>query len=331
MVADDEAVSACLHDGVPDCAAAETLLHVIDDAKAHQGKTLIAYINRAINLLIRPAPGAWVGALEVFTFADGDCKAYSIAKFFSLREAGVPAERLRLVIVRNRRRSENHMVVAANVQDAWFILDNATMILATGSENAPRYIPSSSSRTASRGSLRLIDCSFCFLFGGVVVVGGALPVGIDREWPPAGLKPSLRPALPRDAMGATVIRSSGRSRCGGQCHSWSCGLCLPSSWTWPASAVPSSGRASSPSQVKVHVRPPRPRPRSRRRSRRPTDQSTMWKPRLMHATIGRVGVPVAFAPQLDDRIDAVVHARMCSARLLQHLANALSDHPAKTC
>jgi hypothetical protein len=24
MVADDEAVSACLHDGVPDCAAAET-------------------------------------------------------------------------------------------------------------------------------------------------------------------------------------------------------------------------------------------------------------------------------------------------------------------
>ena len=32
----------CLHDGVPDCAAAETLLHVIDNAKAHQGKALIA-------------------------------------------------------------------------------------------------------------------------------------------------------------------------------------------------------------------------------------------------------------------------------------------------
>jgi len=140
MVADDEAVTACLHDGVPDCAAAETLLHVIEDAKAHQGKALIAYINRAINLLIRPAPGAWVGALEVFTFADGDCKAYSIAKFFALREAGLPAERLRLVIVRNRRRSEDHMVVAANVEDAWFILDNATMILATDSENTARAV-----------------------------------------------------------------------------------------------------------------------------------------------------------------------------------------------
>jgi hypothetical protein len=33
------------------------------------------------------------------------------------------------------------MVVAANVEDAWFILDNATMILATDSENAARYIP----------------------------------------------------------------------------------------------------------------------------------------------------------------------------------------------
>jgi hypothetical protein len=34
MVADDEAVSARLHDGVPDCAAAEMLLRIINDAKA---------------------------------------------------------------------------------------------------------------------------------------------------------------------------------------------------------------------------------------------------------------------------------------------------------
>jgi len=141
MVADDEAVSACLHDGVPDCAAAETLLRIINDAKAHQGKALIGHVNRAINLLIRPAPGAWVGALETLTFADGDCKDYSIAKFFALREAGVPPERLRLVIVRNRRRLENHMVVAAYDEDAWFILDNATMILATDSEDTTRYLP----------------------------------------------------------------------------------------------------------------------------------------------------------------------------------------------
>jgi hypothetical protein len=32
------------------------------------------------------------------------------------------------------------MVVAANVEEAWFILDNATMILATDSEDAARYL-----------------------------------------------------------------------------------------------------------------------------------------------------------------------------------------------
>jgi hypothetical protein len=33
------------------------------------------------------------------------------------------------------------MVVAAFDEDAWFILDNATMVLATDSEDAARYIP----------------------------------------------------------------------------------------------------------------------------------------------------------------------------------------------
>jgi predicted transglutaminase-like cysteine proteinase len=121
--------------------AAATLLRIIGDAKAHRGKALIAHINHAINLLIRPAPGAWVGALEVLTFADGDCKDYSIAKFFALREAGLPPERLRLVIVRNPRRLDDHMVVAAYDEGTWFILDNATMVLATDKQDATRYIP----------------------------------------------------------------------------------------------------------------------------------------------------------------------------------------------
>ena len=89
----------CLADGVPDCAAAATLLDIVTEAKRYQGKALIAHINRAVNLVIRPTPGAWVGAREVLTFADGDCKDYSIAKHFALHEAGGPPERVRLVIV----------------------------------------------------------------------------------------------------------------------------------------------------------------------------------------------------------------------------------------
>jgi predicted transglutaminase-like cysteine proteinase len=119
--------------------AAATLLDIVTEAKRYHGKALIAHINRAINLLIRPTPGAWVGALEVLRFADGDCN--SIAKFFALHEAGVPPERVRLVIVRNHRRSEDHMVVAVYDEGALFILDNATMIVATDTEDATHYTP----------------------------------------------------------------------------------------------------------------------------------------------------------------------------------------------
>ena len=126
---------------MPDCAAAATLLDIVTEAKRYQGKALIAHINRAINLLIRPTPGAWVGALEVLTFADGDCKDYSIAKFFAPHEAVVSPERVRLVIVRNHRRSGDHMVVAVYDEDAWFILDNATMIVATDTEYATPDTP----------------------------------------------------------------------------------------------------------------------------------------------------------------------------------------------
>jgi len=42
---------------VPDCAAAATLLDIVTEAKRYQGNALIAHINRAINLLIRPTRG----------------------------------------------------------------------------------------------------------------------------------------------------------------------------------------------------------------------------------------------------------------------------------
>ena len=40
LVVDDEAVSACLRDGVPDCAPVATLLQIIGEAKAHRGEAL---------------------------------------------------------------------------------------------------------------------------------------------------------------------------------------------------------------------------------------------------------------------------------------------------
>ena len=55
-------------------------------------------------------------------------------KYAGAQELGIPADDVRLVIVHNRRRSEDHMVVAVYQDGGWFILDNLTNVLARDSE-----------------------------------------------------------------------------------------------------------------------------------------------------------------------------------------------------
>ena len=121
--------------GVGKCpAAAERFLAVIDRAADEEGWTRIAEINRAINLDIRPvsditqygAADLWPTPLMAFASNAGDCKDYALAKYVALGELGVPAEDLRLVIVRIRGVNEVHAVVAVRFDGRWLILDNRT-------------------------------------------------------------------------------------------------------------------------------------------------------------------------------------------------------------
>ena len=80
----------------------------------------------------------WLSPLEAIN-GGGDCKAYSVSKYFALVEAGVAADHLRLVIVHARGQSGNHMVLAALWQDHWFILDNLTLMLVL--DEASEYVP----------------------------------------------------------------------------------------------------------------------------------------------------------------------------------------------
>ena len=82
-----------------------------------------------INLMIKPAPGKWTGPLEAITMRHGDCKYYSFAKYAGAQELGISADQVRLVIVHNRRHSEDHMVTAVHQDGEWFILDNLTNLV----------------------------------------------------------------------------------------------------------------------------------------------------------------------------------------------------------
>ena len=59
-----------------------------------------------------------------FLARSGQCQDYAIAKFMALRAAGVPNERLRLVVLRDTRRGEDHAVLVAYVDGKALILDN---------------------------------------------------------------------------------------------------------------------------------------------------------------------------------------------------------------
>jgi predicted transglutaminase-like cysteine proteinase len=137
---DDEAVQLALCDGDRDrCVspAALRLLAIVDNARARDGRARLGEINRAINLAIRPMSDlaqygeidVWTSPLVTFAHGAGDCEDYAIAKFVALRLAGVAASDLRIVIMRDTIRGEDHAVAAARLDGHWLTLDNRRMAM----------------------------------------------------------------------------------------------------------------------------------------------------------------------------------------------------------
>jgi predicted transglutaminase-like cysteine proteinase len=123
--------SQCTHQ------AALELLAIVDDAAGLRGRSQLGHINRAINLAIRPvsdmaAHGSidvWSSPLETLANHSGDCEDYAILKLAALLEAGISPENLRLVIVRDTLRSEDHAIVVARLDGQWLAMDNRNLAI----------------------------------------------------------------------------------------------------------------------------------------------------------------------------------------------------------
>ena len=127
---DDERVQLALCDGDRErCVspAALRFLAIVDNAKAREGRARLGEINRAINLAIHPMSDlaqygeidVWSSPLLTFTTGSGDCEDYAIAKFVALHQAGIPPEDLRIVIMHDTIRGEDHAVAAARLDGHW--------------------------------------------------------------------------------------------------------------------------------------------------------------------------------------------------------------------
>ena len=137
---DDEMVQLALCEGDPNgcvSSAALQFLAIVDAAKAREGRARLGEINRAINLAIRPMGDqaqyglvdVWASPLAALARGAGDCEDYAIAKFVALRRAGVSPDDLRIVIMRDTIRGEDHAVAAARLDGRWLTLDNRRMAM----------------------------------------------------------------------------------------------------------------------------------------------------------------------------------------------------------
>jgi predicted transglutaminase-like cysteine proteinase len=137
---DDEMVQLALCEGDRDgCVsqAALKFLDIVDAARSREGRARLGEINRAINLAIRPISDiaqhgqidVWTSPLATLARGGGDCEDYAIAKFVALRRAGLAPDDLRIVVLRDTIRSEDHAVAAVRLDERWLMLDNRRMAM----------------------------------------------------------------------------------------------------------------------------------------------------------------------------------------------------------
>ncbi|WP_421356718.1 cysteine protease LapG [Pseudocitrobacter faecalis] len=65
----------------------------------------------------------WATPIELLRKGAGDCEDYALAKYFTLREMGVPASQLRITYVKALQLNQAHMVLA------WYATPDATPLI----------------------------------------------------------------------------------------------------------------------------------------------------------------------------------------------------------
>jgi predicted transglutaminase-like cysteine proteinase len=117
-------------------------LALLDEVRNKAGHERLDTVNRMVNSAIRytsdltqhGVADLWSAPLATFASGRGDCEDYAIAKYVLLREAGLAAEDLRLLLVRDTSIRQDHAVLAVREGGRWLILDNRWTVVPESSE-----------------------------------------------------------------------------------------------------------------------------------------------------------------------------------------------------
>jgi predicted transglutaminase-like cysteine proteinase len=165
-----------VHEACP--AVAQSLLNIIAEGTDRSGIARVGLINRAVDLAITPTSDEaqwgvadhWSAPFETLQTHRGDCEDYAIVKYAALLQAGLYRDDVKIVLLRNLLRKEDHAAVAARVDGHWLILDNRNLELvhdtkmvgsipkfALDEDGAWRFVPSNPSALASALASSFMD------------------------------------------------------------------------------------------------------------------------------------------------------------------------------
>lgn len=130
---DREVISHCRF-SIETCSdpAARRFIAIVDEGAGYEGRARIAHINRAANLAIRyrvENSEAWTSPLTALAAGTGDCKQFAVLKYAALKESGIAADRLHILIVEDKARHAAHAVVAVRDGTQWLVLNNRNSTL----------------------------------------------------------------------------------------------------------------------------------------------------------------------------------------------------------
>lgn len=81
----------------------------------------------------------WAAPVE-FLRNSGDCEDYAIVKYYALKQLGIPAENMRIVVLMDTIRGLGHAILAVYVNDNAYVLDNLSDVIMSH-ERYSHYVP----------------------------------------------------------------------------------------------------------------------------------------------------------------------------------------------
>jgi predicted transglutaminase-like cysteine proteinase len=156
LAEEEPILKECVADESKCTSAAARFVAIVMNTSQQIGRARLEMANQQVNSAIRYKTDAeqwgvadrWSAPLSTFTTGFGDCEDYAIAKYVALRQSGVPASDLRMVLGYDSRRMNGqmqlqmtgHAVLAARNEGSWLVLDNLAQ-RPLPANDMPYYVP----------------------------------------------------------------------------------------------------------------------------------------------------------------------------------------------